>query len=120
MSVIENNFGSFESSRESPVANAWSQQAFSEILSDRMYSTSSRKVEDPNWLSNLVWRTALLPTELLKQRLFQVKLQVKSQMMFQVKSRGQFRLQTSQAVRNQMMDRKSPMPYDLPMANRES
>lgn len=54
MSVIENNFGSFESSRESPVANAWSQQAFSEILSDRMYSTSSRKVEDPNWLSNLV------------------------------------------------------------------
>lgn len=54
MSVLENNFGQFESSRESSTANAWSQSAFAEIMSDRLYSSGSRRVDDPNWLGNLV------------------------------------------------------------------
>lgn len=54
MSVLENNFGQFESARESATANAWSQSAFAEIMSDRLYSSGARKVDDPNWLGNLV------------------------------------------------------------------
>ncbi len=54
MSVLENNFGQFESARESATANAWSQSAFAEIMSDRLYSSGAREVDDPNWLGNLV------------------------------------------------------------------
>lgn len=54
MSVLENNFGQFESARESATANAWSQSAFAEIMSDRLYSSGARRVDDPNWLGNLV------------------------------------------------------------------
>lgn len=54
MSVIEDSFGQFEGRSESPIANAWSQHAFSEVFSDKMYSNASRRDDSPRWLGNLI------------------------------------------------------------------
>ncbi len=54
MSVLDTNFGKFESKHETSSGTAWTQNAFAEIMSDKLYSASSPKTTDAAWLGNLV------------------------------------------------------------------
>ncbi len=54
MSVLDANFGKFESKHEFSSTTAWTQNAFAEIMSDRLYSASSTKTTDAAWLGDLV------------------------------------------------------------------